>query len=93
MQMLKSSDYAWMMGQLMELATRHAGGRIIVTHEGGYSPQYVPYCGLAVLETLAGTSQRLTDPYDEIIAAFGGQSLSHDQQLRIAQVKEMFFGG
>ena len=53
----------------------------------------MPYCGLAVLETLAGTSQRLTDPYDEIIAAFGGQSLSHDQQLRIAQVKEMFFGG
>ncbi|MAZ22947.1 MAG: class II histone deacetylase [Roseovarius sp.] len=93
MQMLKSSDYAWMMGQLMELAARHAEGRIIVTHEGGYSPQYVPYCGLAVLETLAGTSQRLTDPYDEIIAAFGGQSLSHDQQLRIAQVKEMFFGG
>jgi acetoin utilization deacetylase AcuC-like enzyme len=29
-------------------------GRVVAVHEGGYSEQYVPFCGLAVIEQLAG---------------------------------------
>ena len=44
-------------------------------HEGGYSPFYVPFCGLATLETLAGirtevvdplAAGRLTDPWQQV---------------------------
>jgi acetoin utilization deacetylase AcuC-like enzyme len=30
------------------------GGRLVLVHEGGYSPIAVPYCGLAILEELTG---------------------------------------
>jgi acetoin utilization deacetylase AcuC-like enzyme len=34
---LVDADYAWVTAQLMEVATRHAGGRIVSTLEGGYA--------------------------------------------------------
>ncbi|MCR9140168.1 MAG: class II histone deacetylase [Alphaproteobacteria bacterium] len=91
MQMLASPDYAWMTARLMEVADKHAKGRIIVTHEGGYSAIYVPYCGLAVLETLSGASATLEDPMAEFIAAYGGQDITPDQSKLIQSVKEAFF--
>ena len=92
MQMLASTDYAWMMQRLMEVADKYAKGRIIVTHEGGYSATYVPYCGLATLEAMSGASQILTDPFDAVVAAYGGQEASGDQKALISKVKEAFFG-
>ncbi|WP_317054334.1 class II histone deacetylase [Roseovarius rhodophyticola] len=91
MQMLKSSDYALMTTRLMEVADKHAKGRIIVTHEGGYSPQYVPYCGLAVLEALSGTNKTFEDPFNEFIGSYGGQTISKDQEALIQSVKDIFF--
>jgi len=92
MQMLSSTDYAWMTTRLMEVADRHAEGRVIVTHEGGYSEQYVPYCGLAVLEALSGASDVLDDPFAPFIAGYGGQALSPDQGALIERAREMAFG-
>lgn len=40
-------------------AERHAGGRIVSVHEGGYSELYVPFCGLAVIEQLARTRSKV----------------------------------
>lgn len=91
MQMLASSDYAWMTRALMEVANTHAQGRIIMTHEGGYSAIYVPYCGLAVLEEMSGASARLEDPFDAFIGDYGGQALSNDQRALVASVKDAFF--
>jgi acetoin utilization deacetylase AcuC-like enzyme len=34
--MLDESDYAWVTGELLEIARRHAGGRVVSTLEGGY---------------------------------------------------------
>ena len=34
--MLDESDYAWVTSQLIEIARRHAGGRVVSTLEGGY---------------------------------------------------------
>ena len=48
---------------LMEAADKHCSGRIVFSHEGGYSKDYVPYCGLAVLETLSGHRTEVLDPY------------------------------
>ena len=33
---LDASDYAWLTGRLVEIARRHAGGRVVSTLEGGY---------------------------------------------------------
>jgi acetoin utilization deacetylase AcuC-like enzyme len=34
-------------------------GRVVAVHEGGYSEQYVPFCGLAVIEQLAGVRTKV----------------------------------
>jgi acetoin utilization deacetylase AcuC-like enzyme len=36
-------------------------GRVVAVHEGGYSEQYVPFCGLAVIEQLAGLRTKVRD--------------------------------
>ena len=38
----------------MDVAEDVCDGRLVVEHEGGYSSAYVPFCGLAVVEELAG---------------------------------------
>jgi acetoin utilization deacetylase AcuC-like enzyme len=44
-------------------ANRHCGGRLVATHEGGYSPFHVPFCGLAALEGFTGIPSNVEDPY------------------------------
>ncbi|MGJ6125262.1 class II histone deacetylase [Mycolicibacterium sp. Y3] len=48
---------------LVELAGTVCGGKIVFSHEGGYSPVHVPFCGLAVLEALTGHESGVPDPF------------------------------
>ena len=34
--MLEEADFAWVTERLVDLAARHAGGRVVSTLEGGY---------------------------------------------------------
>jgi len=61
--MVTASGYGRMAGTLVELAEEVCDGRIVFSHEGGYSPVYVPFCGLAVLEALSGVDTGVLDPY------------------------------
>jgi acetoin utilization deacetylase AcuC-like enzyme len=45
------------------------GGRLVAIHEGGYSEAEVPFCGLAVIEALAGVRTKVTDPFQALIEA------------------------
>ena len=58
-----ASGYKRMATALVQLATELTGGKIVFSHEGGYSPVYVPFCGLAVLEALSGAETTVGDPY------------------------------
>ena len=49
----------------MAAAERHCDGRLVLCHEGGYSSGYVPYCGLAIVERLAGIATGVSDPWAE----------------------------
>ncbi len=88
-QMLCADDYRWMTQQLLAVADRHSRGRVIATHEGGYSATYVPYCGIAVLEALSGATARLDDPFHHSVAGYGGQALSDEQQRVIDEIAKL----
>lgn len=84
--MLSSQDYAYMTDALLEIADTHSQGRLLMTHEGGYSAAYVPYCGLAVLERMSGHDTGVGDPFLGFIENYGGQKLLPHQQAIIDDV-------
>lgn len=47
---------------LKAAAAKHCGGKLLAFHEGGYSAYYVPFCGLAVIEEMAGVTTKVVDP-------------------------------
>ncbi|WDZ85851.1 hypothetical protein [Micromonospora cathayae] len=60
---LHSADYRWLAEQVVELAERHAGGRLLLTHEGGYALPYLPLCFLRIIEALSGDRTGVDDPF------------------------------
>jgi acetoin utilization deacetylase AcuC-like enzyme len=78
--MLHSESYRAMTALLMEAADRLCGGRLMMSHEGGYSASYVPYCGLAVMEQLSGIRTAIEDPFLPEFTGFPGQELQPHQQ-------------
>jgi acetoin utilization deacetylase AcuC-like enzyme len=61
--MLATSDTFRVLAEgTLALADEHCGGRLVCAHEGGYSEAMVPFCGLAVVETLLGRRTDVVDP-------------------------------
>jgi acetoin utilization deacetylase AcuC-like enzyme len=87
--MLSSDAYRYMTQQLMEVADRCCEGRLLFSHEGGYSKDYVPYCGLAVVETLVGMKTACDDPYLQDVHRWGYQSLQMHQKAVIDTAWEL----
>ncbi|NAZ77654.1 class II histone deacetylase [Kineococcus sp. T13] len=75
-----SSGYRQMARLLKEAAEELCGGRLVMSHEGGYSPVYVPYCGLAVLEVLADHPTGVVDPYESGYRELPAQRTSAQQR-------------
>jgi len=74
------------------MAEEVCGGRIVMTHEGGYSAASVPFFGLAVLETLSGISTGVQDPFQPLIDGFGQQELQPHQDAAIRLAEELLDG-
>jgi acetoin utilization deacetylase AcuC-like enzyme len=89
--MMHSAGYASLTRKLMTVADELCGGRIVMAHEGGYSPYYVPFCGLAVLETMSGINTGVTDPYLDFAAGMAGQDLQPAQDKLISEVEQASF--
>jgi acetoin utilization deacetylase AcuC-like enzyme len=51
---LGAEDFRNLTAMLMDVSADVCDGRLVMSHEGGYSSFYVPYCGLAVIEQLSG---------------------------------------
>ncbi|OWU85495.1 acetoin utilization protein [Oceanicola sp. 22II-s10i] len=62
-----AETYVEMTRRMMEAADRLCGGRLVMVHEGGYSEAYVPFCGHAVIATLAGSDIGAPDPMAETL--------------------------
>ena len=73
------AGYRAMTERLLELADELCGGRLAIVHEGGYSPFLVPYCGVTVIEALAGVSSGVVFPWEEVWADLPDQPLKPHQ--------------
>ena len=82
--MVSSEGYRTMTRMLLEAADELCAGRLVMSHEGGYSAMYVPYCGLAVLEEMSGIKTPIEDPWAPLMAKWGGHELSPDQDRAIS---------
>ncbi|WP_117191550.1 class II histone deacetylase [Rhizobium terrae] len=87
--MLHSDSYRKLTRKLMDVADVLCSGRIVMSHEGGYSASYVPYCGLAVLEQLSGIRTGITDPFLEVFVNYSGQSLQPHQAEAVSLAAEL----
>jgi acetoin utilization deacetylase AcuC-like enzyme len=85
--MAYSETYRSMTRMLMAAADELCGGRLVLSHEGGYAPIYVPFCGLAVMEELCGVKTPVDDPMAARAASAGGQDLQphQDEIIRRAE--------
>ena len=86
--MMHSKGYARLTQKLMAAADNLCDGRLVMAHEGGYSPSYVPFCGLAVLEALAGKTSGVEDPFLAFAEGMAGQDLQPHQEELIAKVEK-----
>ena len=82
--MLHSDSYRTMTRLLMDAAADLCGGRLALSHEGGYSASYVPYCGLAVMEQLSGIRTPIVDPFLENYRSYPGQEVLAHQEAAVA---------
>ena len=87
--MVSSEGYRAMTAMVKDAAARLCGGRIVMTHEGGYSAAYVPYCGLAVLEELSGVRTEIADPFEPVRAGYGQQGLQPHQAAAITAAEAL----
>lgn len=61
--MLCSMDFRYYTRLMRKAAEKHCQGRLLLCHEGGYSEEQVPFCGLAVVEELSGEDTGVVDPF------------------------------
>lgn len=87
--LLHSETYRTMTQLLKQAAERLCGGKLIMSHEGGYSASYVPYCGLAVMEELSGFRTGIDDPFLGTLKGYVGQELQPWQISEIEKAAEL----
>jgi acetoin utilization deacetylase AcuC-like enzyme len=78
-----SETYRAMAARIVRAAEGLCAGRLLATHEGGYSNAYVPFCGLPVIEEFSGIRTGVVDPYLEELMQMGGQTLQPHQSALI----------
>ena len=83
--MMTSEGYRTLTRIMLAVADEVCGGRLVACHEGGYSPAYVPYCGLAIIEEMAGVRTGLEDPLLGLLGGMGGQDLQPHQEAVVRQ--------
>jgi acetoin utilization deacetylase AcuC-like enzyme len=79
-QMLHSEGFRMMASRMRDLARELCGGRLVLAHEGGYSPFVVPFCGLAIVEAISGIRTPVEDPFLPAIEGYGQGIRPHQQE-------------
>lgn len=90
--MVTTEGYSRMTQALVNAADSLANGKLVVVQEGGYCQYYVPFCGLAVLESLTGAESGFTDEYGEIVDGQIRNSFTSEQIQYLCSAYEAHFG-
>jgi acetoin utilization deacetylase AcuC-like enzyme len=85
--MITAEGYAELTRKLMSAAEAVCSGKLLMTHEGGYSATYAPFCGLFVLQELSDR-KKLTDPFAHG-NQYPGQELKPQERDVIARAREL----
>ena len=88
-QMMTSEGFRSLTKKLMQSAEEICDGKILMTHEGGYSAATVPFFAHAVIETLAEEDTGIKDPFQNIIGNLGQQELQPHQDQLILEVENL----
>jgi acetoin utilization deacetylase AcuC-like enzyme len=88
--LLDGITFRWMTRAVADIADRHAQGRLLLTHEGGYCPASGPFFGLAVLEELSGLSTEVVCPFSGQHAKVPGNVLAEHQKRLVADLAWQF---
>jgi acetoin utilization deacetylase AcuC-like enzyme len=85
--MVSPAGFARLTDLLLGATARLCGGRLVIAHEGGYSAELVPFCGLAIVERLSGIETECRDTLLHLTAAhMGQQELQPHQKAQIEKV-------
>jgi len=79
---LTASVFGELTERMLQAAMRICGGRLMLSHEGGYSAGHVPFCGLAAIEALLGDSVGIDDPF-AYLGDTPGQDLQPHQDAAV----------
>ena len=88
--LLDGVTFRWMTQAMVDMAARHAQGRLVFTHEGGYCPVSVPFFGLAVLEALSGIRTDVECPFTAAHAKVAGRELADHQRQLVGALAQHF---
>ena len=80
--MLAAGAFGELAERLLAAATSVCDGRLVASHEGGYSAGHVPFCGLATIEALSGLSAGIEDPF-AYLGEIPGQDVQAHQEAAI----------
>lgn len=87
--MLSSFDFRHFTHLVKAYADQKCNGKLFVVHEGGYSKEVVPFCGLAVLEEMTGIASGVSDPFGPEVAGIGEQELQPHQDARVKECEAL----
>ena len=88
-QMMTGEGFKSLTQKLMKSADEVCNGKILMTHEGGYSAATVPFFAHSVIETLANENMGIVDPFQRIIGNLGQQELQPHQDSLIKEVEKL----
>jgi len=80
---LPAAAFGEMTRRVRDAVSRLCAGRLVASHEGGYSAGHVPFCGLATIEALSGLSAGIDDPF-AYLGSVPGQELQPHQAAAVA---------
>lgn len=86
--MVTSEGFRWMTRAVRTAAEALCGGRLVISHEGGYSAVTVPYFALAIVEELAGHRTGVVDPFLDDVGSPEWQAVQPHQRAAIDRAAE-----
>ena len=87
--MLTSHSFRRLTARIMEVADKFCDGKLVLTHEGGYSPHTVPFHCLAVIEQLSGITSEVVDPYSPPVTPELNEPLQDHQEAAITMAENV----